>query len=172
MHPIHAIWDSWEVPLIWSMSREMGLGTINSTIDGRIIVSTVLPMLGWPPLIWDQWYWFGTSGRSCTILWRWLRVGWDWSGISGTYSETDFESVGDDIGLGPLELYSLWRWLWVGWDWSGTSGTYSETDFESVWYILDHFIFFIIRTKAEQNRKEQNNTDQYRADQDKAKQAE
>ena len=86
----------------------------HSSTDGRIVVSTVLPMLGWPSLIWDQWYWFGTSGRSCT------------------HYDTDFGSVED---------------------WSGTSGTHSEIDFESVWYILDHFFFFIIRTK--QSRTEQ-----------------
>ena len=118
----------------------------HSSTGGRIIFSTILPTLGWPPLIWDQWYWSGTSGRSCTILWHWLRVGWDWSGTSGTYSETDFVSVqywsgtsesgtyyDADFGsvetsMGPV-VHSLRLRYWSGT--SGRSGTYYEADFGS-----------------------------------------
>jgi len=42
-----------------------GVRDHSSTIDGRIVVSTVLPMIGWPPLIWDQYEWFETL--SCDI---------------------------------------------------------------------------------------------------------
>ena len=35
-HPIHAVWDSWEVPLIWSISREMRIGTIVVPMDASL----------------------------------------------------------------------------------------------------------------------------------------
>ena len=38
-----------------------GVRDHSSTIDGRIVVSTVLPMLGWPLLSWDQRNWSGIS---------------------------------------------------------------------------------------------------------------
>jgi len=43
-HPTHAVWDSWEVPLSWPMSREMRIGTIVLPMDALCII--VLPMLG------------------------------------------------------------------------------------------------------------------------------
>ena len=47
-------------------------------------------------------YWFGTSGRSGTYYEADFG-----SAETGTHSETNFESVEDDTGLGPMELYSL-----------------------------------------------------------------
>jgi len=86
----------------------------HSSTDGRIVVSIVLPMLGWPSLIWYQWYWSGTCGRSCTHYDTDFESVEDWSGTSGTYSKTDFESAK----------------YWYGTN--GRSCTYYDTEFGSV----------------------------------------
>jgi len=49
-------------------------------------------MLGWPSLIWDQWYWSRTS-ESGTYYDTDFGSVEDWFGTSGTHSETDFGLV-------------------------------------------------------------------------------
>ena len=106
------------------------------------------------------------------------------------YYDADFGSV--ETGLGPVVhtlrlTLSQWRMILV---WDHWSCTHYDADFglvetglgpmvhtlrltfELVRYILDHFFFFIIRTKAEQNRtmQEQSITKQISTDQCRAEQ--
>ena len=106
----------------------------HSGTDGRIAVSTVLLMLGWPSVIWDQWYWSGTSGRSCTHYDTNFGFVEYWFGTSGTYSEIDFESVEYWSGTSGRSCTHYDTDFGSVEDWSGTSGTYFETDFEPVEY--------------------------------------
>lgn len=131
----------------------------HSSSDGRIIVSTMLPILGWTSLTWDQWYWYMTSCRSCT------------------YYDTDFGSLETSLGLvvqtvrltsgqwraglwpvrvvhtmkltsGQLGLvWDQWYTLWDWWYWCGTSsrsGSHYEAEFGSVETILGPVVCTLI----------------------------
>ena len=127
----------------------------HSSIDGRITVSTVLPMLGWPSLIWDQWYWSRTSGRSCTYYDA--DIGSVETGLGPVVHTLRLTSGQWRTGLGPVvgvvptmtltsgrlrlvwdQWYILWHWLQVSgglvwdqwyalWDWLRVSGEWYET---------------------------------------------
>ena len=105
----------------------------HSSTDGCIAVSTILPTLGWPSLIWDEWYWFGTSGRSCTHYDADFRL--VETGLGPMVHTLRLTSGQCSTGLGPVRVvhtmtltsgwlrlvwdqwYALWDWLWVSGGW-------------------------------------------------------
>jgi len=108
----------------------------HSSTDGRIVVSTVLPTLGCPPLIWDQWDWSGTSSRSCTYYDA--DFGSAETGLGPVVHTPRLTSCQCRTGLGPVRVvptmtltlgwlrlvwdqwYALWVWLRVSGEWYET----------------------------------------------------